>query len=96
MRAELEALTGTDFTQFFDDYVYGTTPLPMDWAFKDDDGDGLSNAMEIAWDTHPENEDTDGDGVSDGLEVLFGSDPTDPASAPDVWSIYLPIVLRNH
>lgn len=94
LKAELATLTGTDFTQFFDDYVYGMTTLPMDWAFEDDDGDGLSNALEIGWDTHPENEDTDGDGVSDGVEVQFGSDPANAADA--VWPVWLPIVLRNH
>jgi hypothetical protein len=93
LKAELADLTGTDFTQFFDDYVYGTETLPMDWAFDDDDGDGLSNALEIGWDTHPEVQDTDGDGVSDGLEVRLGSDPTDATDV--IWPIYLPLVTRT-
>jgi len=35
----------------------------------DDDGDGLSNAEELALGTDPQNPDTDGDGLSDGFEV---------------------------
>lgn len=94
LKAELGTLTGTDFTQFFDDYVYGTTTLPMDWAFEDDDGDGLSNALEIGWDTHPEDQDTDDDGYSDAVEVARHSDPLDPSSIPHV--IHLPFVARDY
>jgi hypothetical protein len=94
LKDELAALTGSDFTKFFDDYVYGTTPLPMDWAFEDDDGDGLSNALEIGWDTHPEDEDTDGDGHSDAIEVERYSDPLDPSSIPHV--VYLPIAANSY
>ncbi|HUB09148.1 MAG TPA: VWA domain-containing protein [Myxococcales bacterium] len=36
----------------------------------DSDGDGLSDAEEIAIGTDPRNRDTDGDGFSDGVEVL--------------------------
>jgi hypothetical protein len=88
LKAELAALTGTDFTDFFDDYVYATVPLPMDWAFEDDDGDGLSNALEIGWDTDPEDPDTDGDGYNDALETRGLSDPLDPTSIPHL--VYLP------
>ncbi len=80
IKAELFNLTGIDFTEFFNKYVYDSTPLPMAWAFEDDDGDGLSNALEIGWNTHPEDEDTDDDGVSDAKEVEIGSDPLDPSS----------------
>lgn len=93
LKAELATLTGTDFTQFFDDYVYGMTTLPMDWAFEDDDGDELSNAFEIGWDTHPEDGDTDDDGYSDALEVAVHTDPLDPSSVPH--TLYLPIVTRS-
>jgi hypothetical protein len=91
---ELNALTGTDFTAFFDDYIYGTVPLPMDWAFEDDDGDGLSNALEIGWDTHPKDTDTDDDGFSDAREVSVGTDPLDPSSVPHF--SYLPYVARDY
>lgn len=94
LKSELFILTGVDFTQFFDNYVYGMVSLPIDWAFEDDDGDGLSNALEIGWDTHPEDEDTDDDGYSDAEEVIYGSDPLDPSSIPHL--VYLPKVVSNY
>ena len=69
LQAEIEAITGSNFTQFFNDYIYGTAPLPMDWAFDDDDGDDLSNLAEIYFDTHPNLPDTDADGYTDWQEV---------------------------
>jgi hypothetical protein len=72
LQAEIETLTGVSFSQFFNDYIYGTAPLPMDWAFdRDDDGDGLSNSGEIYFDTHPNTADTDGDGFDDGVEGCY-------------------------
>lgn len=41
----------------------------------DADGDGLTNAQELALGTDPLNWDTNGDGLSDGLDVLLGYDP---------------------
>ena len=64
--------------------------------YVDSTSDGIFTITSQIFITDPLNPDTDGDGVSDGLEVRFGSDPTDAASAPDVWPIYLPIVLRSH
>jgi len=51
--AELGVYTGSDFTQFFEDYIFGTTTVDVSWGYGDDDGDGVSNAMEIALDTNP-------------------------------------------
>ena len=48
----------------------------------DTDGDGLSDAYEVALGTDPCNKDTDGDGFSDSVEVASGSDPLDPNSTP--------------
>jgi len=93
IQSEVEDLTGLNFTQFFTNYVYGRTALPMQWAFEDDDGDELSNALEIAWDTHPRRADTDGDGYTDAREVAAGSNPLDPLSIPH--TLYLPALLVN-
>ena len=46
----------------------------------DIDGDGLTNAQEIAIGTDPLNADTDGDGQNDGAEIRCGSDPLSAAS----------------
>lgn len=45
----------------------------------DRDGDGLSDAQELALGTDPDLPDTDGGGVQDGAEVTAGTDPLDPA-----------------
>jgi YD repeat-containing protein len=49
---------------------------------KDSDGDGLTNAQEIALGTDPFRADTDGDGFNDGVEASEGSNPLDPHSSP--------------
>lgn len=56
----------------------------------DTDGDGLSDAQELAYGTDPKNPDTDGDGFGDFYEISQGSNPRDPASYPLVGS--LPVV----
>ena len=82
LRQELKDLTGTDFTAFYNAYIFGTTPLPMDSAFADDDRDGLANMAELAWHTRPGRADTDGDGFRDRVEVDAGTDPTNASSHP--------------
>jgi hypothetical protein len=47
----------------------------------DADGDGLTNAFEVAIGTDPLNPDTDGDGMPDGWEVFYGLNPLNPADA---------------
>src|SRR5271157_3460001 len=47
----------------------------------DADGDGLTNAVEVAIGTSPVNPDTDGDGMPDGWEVFYGLNPLNPADA---------------
>jgi len=64
--------------------------LPDDWANAngisgsgagaDVDGDGLTNAQEIAAGTHPMNQDSDGDGFSDAEELAAETDPLDSLS----------------
>lgn len=65
---ELELLTGSDFTQFFNSYVYGTEIYPIDWAFQDNDYDGLTNEVEIYLNTNPDISDTDFDGSIDSID----------------------------
>lgn len=50
----------------------------------DDDGDGISNLMEKAFDLSGETDDTDGDGIDDYSEIyMIGSDPTVDDSSED-------------
>jgi hypothetical protein len=99
IKLELENLTGLDFTQFFNDYIYGIKQLPLDWAFQDDDSDGLPNAVEIFWDTNPNRVDTDSDGYSDSGEVNAGTDPSDrrscPGPCPVISMPWIPLLLLD-
>ena len=49
----------------------------------DSDGDGLTDAEEVALGTDPNDADSDDDGLSDGEEVALGTDPNDPDSDGD-------------
>ncbi len=48
----------------------------------DSDGDGLSNADELARGLNPNSRDSDGDGFSDAEEIASGSNPLDAGSLP--------------
>jgi YD repeat-containing protein len=48
---------------------------------QDSDGDGLTNAQELALGSDPLNPDTDGDGLPDGWEVYYHLNPLNPADA---------------
>lgn len=60
----------------------GNETSPQPDLTTDTDGDGLTDAEEIALGTDPNEIDTDGDGISDYEEVQAGSDPLDPNSKP--------------
>ncbi len=62
---------------------------------KDPDGDGLTNAQEIALGTNPFQADTDGDGFNDGIEAAAGSNPLDPRSTP-LHSVYAEVSIFNN
>lgn len=62
---------------------------------KDPDGDGLTNAQEIALGTDPFRADTDGDGFNDGLEAAEGSNPLDPLSTPLHYAFTEVSILNN-
>jgi YD repeat-containing protein len=64
--------------------TFNTLTVPGSDPNADPDGDGLTNAQEIALGTDPLNPDTDGDGSPDGLEVALGSDPLNPRSIPNI------------
>jgi YD repeat-containing protein len=63
---------------------FNALTVPGASASADPDGDGLTNAQEIAAGADPLNSDTDGDGYPDGLEVALGSDPLNPNSTPTI------------
>ena len=46
----------------------------------DDDGDGVTQQVELSAGTNPNSPDTDGDNVWDGAEMVFGTDPLSAAS----------------
>ena len=59
-------------------YVFGTGSSPL---LADTDGDGLSDAEEVALETHPGRADSDGDGLPDSWESACGLDPLSAAGA---------------
>jgi YD repeat-containing protein len=50
-------------------------------ANRDDDNDGLTNAVEIALGTDPLNPSTANDGIPDGYALFFGLNPSNPSGA---------------
>jgi hypothetical protein len=58
------------------------TVVVLDDSNEDTDGDGLSDAAEVALGTNPNNVDTDGDGHNDKAEVDAGKDPKKVYSYP--------------
>jgi Mg-chelatase subunit ChlD len=61
----------------------GDPSTPVDPA-ADRDGDGLTDAQEIAAGNDPQAADSDADGLDDLAEITAGLDPTDPQSDPGV------------
>lgn len=66
--------TAVALTPTIDLTIIALTPQ----AGQDSDGDGLTDAQELAIGTDPFNPDTDGDGLTDGDEVfIYGTNPRD-------------------
>lgn len=59
----------------------------------DADVDGLSDADEFIFGTHPLNPDTDGDGYGDGAEVQYGYDPANPQ--PEKLKKHIEIIISR-
>jgi hypothetical protein len=59
----------------------GNTLVILNAAQADDDGDGLSDAVELAIGTDPQNPSTINDGITDGWKAFYGFDPLDPGVA---------------
>ena len=58
----------------------GFDPNDSSDATTDSDGDGITNANEVAMGTNPKSADSDGDGQNDGSEQNSGSDPSNSES----------------
>lgn len=69
--------TGTDPT------VYDSVEAGVSDADADKDGDGLTNAEEIALGINPQNADSDDDGRTDKDELTYNTDPMNPDSDND-------------
>lgn len=70
-----------DFVATYDFPVRDADIASLYGAYRDSDGDGIPDSVEVEIGTDPLIIDTDGDGIPDGWEVRFGLDPLDPADA---------------
>jgi hypothetical protein len=59
-------------------YTFGSAPPLVAGPFQDEDGNGLSDQWEAAFNLHDPAGDADGDGVSEYGEFHAGTDPLDP------------------
>ncbi|MBS0658742.1 MAG: hypothetical protein JSR82_10920 [Verrucomicrobia bacterium] len=78
------SVSGVGVTVGFDHnpILNGLTLEQLPIGNDDADGDGLTNAQELALGTNPFAIDSDGDGFNDATEVMAGSDPNNVASVP--------------
>jgi len=74
--------TKTSFEEWIDQFAL--IPLDQRGLNDDPDADGLTNQVELALETSPDNADTDNDGVDDYEEAyVYGTEPTNPDSDGD-------------
>lgn len=93
LRASIEEMKGgidVDHDGLLDTWELGNFgSLTAQSGTGDADGDGLSNAQEMAAGTNPNLKDTDSDGIWDGAEVLAGANPLSASSTPGTNSVSL-------
>jgi hypothetical protein len=85
--------TKSDFSQFFNDYVFGKEMIDFSWVFDDPDRDLITSGFEVLISTDPNNSDTDGDFISDYIEIKNNSNPLDKNVIPEPTKTPRPTVL---
>ena len=79
--------TLTDYQEIYitetDPTIYDSVITGVSDADADNDGDNLSNSIEITMGTNPQKADTDDDGLDDSEEKAYSTDPLNPDSDGD-------------
>ena len=85
----MNVAANADLSDLLRVYASTTEPLPLDWYFQDDDGDGVPNGLERELHMDPNVSDSDRDGIPDGDEAQQMFLPTQ--ATPTVEDLPTPI-----